>query len=170
MSTADQRAVQSGILAGFVFTAAFCGIGWWLAEHSGAFASHRLLETLALAVLPPAMSLAAGIGWAARTRLFDSKIDGSVPKPGSSLDLTLRYVTNTLEQLLLFLCAVMAFAAAWPATARTLLPVVGLWFALARLLFWLGYRSRPVARATGFAGTFIPSIALLCGGAAGLLG
>jgi uncharacterized membrane protein YecN with MAPEG domain len=42
-----------------------------------------------------------------------------------------------------------------------IVPVFGAFFCAGRVLFWIGYRSGPVARAFGFAMTFYPSVAAL---------
>lgn len=74
------------------------------------------------------------------------------------MDLSLRYITNTTEQLLLFSIAAAILA---PDTATTLLPVMGVWFLLAGAASFVGYRIHPLARAAGFAATFHSTIALL---------
>ena len=154
----DQKRVMSGIGFGGVSSLLFIGMGYWASRTFGWFGSLTEREIMAIALIPPALSLFVGIGWAARTRHLVQNIDGSLPKPGSSLDITLRYIRNTTEQLLLFCVTVFCFQTAMPNLARTILPILGIWFLIARIMFWLGYRRSPTARATGFAATFYPTI------------
>ena len=92
------------------------------------------------------------------------------PCRGSTLDLTLRYVTNTTEQVVLFVLAAACLALVDAGQASVVLPVLGLWFAVARAMFFFGYRFNPIARSVGFAATFHPTIDLFCYGCFRLIG
>lgn len=59
-----------------------------------------------------------------------------------------------MEQLLCFIPALFALAAGVTAALMPKVVALGLIFAAARLVFWLGYLARPVLRATGMAATF----------------
>ena len=157
-----------GIVLSWVVAAAFILGGERAIRRAGWLDGISPERALAVALVVAAVALAAGIGGAAGLRQFGPDIDGGAPPSGSPLDITLRYVTNTTEQLVLFACAAIAFAHASPDAARTFLPVMGGWFLIARGLFWIGYLRDPVARATGFAGTFHPTLALLLATAATL--
>lgn len=156
-----RRAVIRGIAIAWLLSLAFVSAGWVLVQRAGFFDDWSAWQVAALSALLAGFALAAGIGWAARTRHFVSNIDGTRPDPGSPLDLVLRYVTNTAEQLLLFCIACAAMAAAAPDVARSLLPVMAVWFLLARAAFWIGYRRQPLGRAVGFAATFHPTLVLM---------
>ncbi|MGL4489473.1 MAG: MAPEG family protein [Rhizobiaceae bacterium] len=155
----DQRQVFTGILTAWFLSALFIYLGTKFSTQLGlTFATPN--KALAFSLAIASVSLIVGIGWAARTRHFVSNIDGSRPDAGSALDITLRYVTNTTEQLLLFaLACLCAFHVDEPPAAK-LLPVMAIWFLIARAMFYIGYRMTPVARSIGFAATFHPTIAL----------
>jgi len=141
-SSRERKAVFGGILLAWFLSSGF---------YYGAWVFLGKLE----------ISLIVGIGWAAQTRHFKSNIDGSMPKSGSSLDLTLRFVRNTQEQLILFFVACVAALVFIPQNATILLPIAGVWFLLARAMFAVGYALHPLARSVGFAGTFHPTIAII---------
>lgn len=134
-----------------------------------AFANLSALQSLALAQGIAALSLIASVAWAAFLRFFVSDIDGSRPKDGSALDLALRCVTNTTEQLLIFVIAATCIFASSPMLAPSFLPAVAIWFIFARILFFVGYYSHPLARSVGFAATFYPSLAMMAYGLWGFL-
>ena len=72
-----------------------------------------------------------------------------------------RVITNTIEQLSVFVPAYLALAAGAPAARMA--PIVALaWvFALARLAFWIGYLAATRLRAPGMAATFAVNLATL---------
>lgn len=159
-SPQERSRVFIGIMAAWIASGAFILLGAPLfgslvfPEISAAF------EALALALMLAALPFFAGIANAARLRHFTSNIDGSAPAAGSSLDLGLRFVTNTAEQLILFSIAGFCAATFASSQAVTFLPVMGLWFIIARTAFFIGYRINPLSRAFGFAATFHPTIVL----------
>jgi uncharacterized membrane protein YecN with MAPEG domain len=157
---AQRLQVFGGIILAWALSAAVIVAGYWACRTSNLFADWTALESAAFAISMASVALIAGIGWAARTRHFISNIDGSRPEPGSGLDLTLRYVSNTTEQLVLFALGCLSLAAVDPGVATPLLPVMGVWFVIARILFIVGYRVDPIWRSVGFAATFHPTIAL----------
>jgi hypothetical protein len=111
---------------------------------------------LAQAFAPAGAVLATMIGRLAQRRFFDDRsIDGQGFRPNSAADIDQRVLTNTLEQIVLALCL-------WPFAAGVLgaqvLVVLGWSFALARLLFWVGYHLSPPLRGLGFAATFYPTV------------
>jgi uncharacterized membrane protein YecN with MAPEG domain len=112
--------------------------------------------TVILASLP----LIAGIAAAAKTRHLGNNIDGSVPELGSVLDIILRYVSNTTEQTVLFILACYCLKIMAPMISVKMLPILGSWFVIARLIFYIGYRINPLARSVGFAATFHMTIAM----------
>ena len=129
-TAAEKRTVLVGIVLAWILGASFVGAGLALQGRFGpVFVTADGATVFAISVA--ALALAAGIGWAARTRHLVGHIDGARPKAGSGLDL-----------------------------AQRLLPVTGVWFALARAMFAVGYRIRPILRATGFVATFHATLAL----------
>lgn len=151
----------AGVGAAWVLGLPFIWSATLLSDRIGLFDQWSAQRSCAAALLLAALPLVAGVAWAARTRHSVSNIDGSEPERGSGLDLTLRYVSNTTEQLLLFCLGCIAVTFLAPGTAPGLLPVLGCWFVIARAMFFIGYRINPLARAAGFAATFHPTVALL---------
>lgn len=160
-STEDKVSVAKGIFTAWVFSIGFISCGYWLSRENHWFNPLSNDEILMLALLPSAFALLLGIGWAARTRHFNQNIDGSAPAPGTSLDITLRYIQNTLEQIVLFALASFCLMTSAPEVSRTVLPILGIWFFIARMMFWAGYKRGPLSRAIGFASTFHTTIAML---------
>ncbi|MCB1390990.1 MAG: MAPEG family protein, partial [Rhodobacteraceae bacterium] len=92
----------------------------------------------------------------AQRRFFDDAIiDGEPFRAGSGAEIDQRVLTNTTEQTALAL-------ALWPFAGWVLgwglLPVLGLSFAVFRLLFWIGYHASPPLRGLGFAASFYPTL------------
>jgi uncharacterized membrane protein YecN with MAPEG domain len=152
--------VFAGIALSWVVSGAFIGLGYLASISLDLFSGWSATHAATFAMATASVTLIAGIGWAARTRHFVSNIDGSRPEPGSQLDLILRYVSNTTEQLVLFALGCQSLAATNEAMAIRLLPVMGIWFVIARALFFAGYRIAPLWRSVGFAATFHPTIML----------
>lgn len=157
----DKHTVFKGIAFAWILSAAFIGIGYSLSENYNWFSTYSLSEILSITLIPPSLALAVGIGWAARTRHFSQNIDGSAPERGTPLDITLRYIQNTAEQVLLFTLMTACLIGAAPDLAKRILPILGLWFLIARILFWAGYIRAPLKRAVGFASTFHPTLFFL---------
>ena len=72
-----------------------------------------------------------------------------------------RAISNTVEQLAIFGPALLALAAGVRGGRMAQVVALGLVFALARLVFWLGYLRHPVPRAAGMAPSFAISIVTL---------
>lgn len=168
-SRAEKLTVFKGIVLAWILSGAFIRIGYKFFPEWEVLDFDSSTHALGFALACGALSLILGVGWGARSRHMISNIDGSAPEPGSQLDITLRYNKNTAEQLLIFALAAFAFASAYPEISRALLPVMGIWFLIARALFWWGYHKHPLKRATGFAATFHPTIILLIAAIFGLI-
>ena len=72
-----------------------------------------------------------------------------------------RVIDNTVEQMALFAPALLALAAGAPAARLPAVLALGIVFALARLLFWIGYLAGSVTRAPGMAASFAVNLATL---------
>ena len=111
---------------------------------------------LPLGFAGPGLVLAAMVGRLAQRRFFDDAItDGQPLVSGSPAEIDQRVLSNTVEQLVLAL-------AIWPFAALSLggaaVVVLGLGFAVMRVLFWIGYHLSPPLRGFGFAATFYPTV------------
>jgi len=112
-------------------------------------------------LLVPGFALIAGIGMASGRRFFvEDAIDGSRLPESRSLEINLRYNSNTLEQTVLALVAWPLLALWLPADRLGLIPLLAVLFAAGRAAFWVGYLIAPWARAFGFALTFYPTVAV----------
>ncbi|WP_322865648.1 MAPEG family protein [Aquicoccus sp. G2-2] len=108
------------------------------------------------AFVPGGLFLLVIIGRLAQRRFFeDAIIDGDPFRPGSPAEIDQRVLQNTVEQLVLAM-------ALWPFVGLTLGALVVIWmgvgFAIARIIFWLGYHLSPPLRAFGFAASFYPTV------------
>lgn len=117
-----------------------------------------LMPQIALpgAFIVPGMVTFAMIGRLAQRRFFDDDlIDGEDFAPGSAAWIDQKVLSNTIEQLVLALVI-------WPFVALSLggviVLILGFAFAIARLLFWIGYHISPPLRGFGFAATFYPTV------------
>ena len=111
---------------------------------------------LIYAFLPAGLVLMLLIGRIALTRFNNEELmDGQPPAPGSAADIDQRVLRSTVEQAVLALLT-------WPFVAMSLGSVaviaMGLSFAAARLVFWVGYRVSPPLRMFGFAASFYPTV------------
>lgn len=104
----------------------------------------------------------------ARQRFFiQSEIDGGQPKSGSSSEIQARILNNTTEQLLVAF-PILLFTALFSVPGNGILIILlGIFFNMGRLLFWLGYHYMPTMRGFGFCLTCYPIVflylyAILC--------
>ena len=117
----------------------------------------------AQACLVLAIVLGVSIARLARHRfLTPEDIDGSSAGEGTRQARILQsLVQNTLEQSLLAAMAYLAWAVLMPAHNLSVVPLAAIAFALGRVLFFAGYGKGARSRATGFALTFYPTLAML---------
>lgn len=111
---------------------------------------------LPTAFIAPGILLILLIGRISLRRFSDDAlIDGEPFEPGSGAARDQRVLSNTVEQLVLALLV-------WPFIAfvlgGALVIAMGVSFAGARLLFWVGYHRAPSLRALGFAAGFYPTV------------
>ena len=144
----DKRRVIAGSMALAMLWS--IGLVWWGRSEA------EMLPALVTGFLPGGLVMGAMIGRLAQRRFFDSTIiDGEPFVAGSGAEIDQRVLTNTTEQMVLAL-------ALWPFAGHVLgwglLPCLGLSFAGARLLFWVGYHRAPPLRGLGFAASFYPTL------------
>lgn len=138
---------------------------WWLLTAAwpvSPSASVELRLGLALAALLPALFLL----WLMILAQMLARFRGAVfdPLAGAEtnfLRVNQRVISNTVEQLAIFIPALLALAlrvrAGWLPAALALAIV----FAAGRLAFWIGYLRAPISRAPGMAATIVATSAAL---------
>ncbi len=106
----------------------------------------------------PLLSLQAGMMAIAAGRLVSKYVDGSPPPSGTSLDIHRRFITNTVEQLAIYIPTQIALVTLLPDDRLAVIPVWAVLFLVARITFWVGYMTNPVYRSIGFLMTAAPNM------------
>ena len=117
----------------------------------------ELPERLALAVaslLPTAVLLNLMIAVQMLLRVRSGAVNPLAGADGPSLQANQRVLANSVEQIAGFAPAQLALAAGVASDWMPFVIAAGLVFALARLIFWVGYLVDPLARSPGMAATF----------------
>jgi len=141
-------------------------LGWqWLVPHlpadpAGASMAIRLGQGCA-ALLPGAVVLALMILGQMALRFAGGITDPTAGRETRTLLVNQRAITNTVEQFAIFAPSLLALAAGVPAPRIAEVMALGVVFAIARLVFWLGYLIAPVGRAFGMAATLAATLGAL---------
>jgi hypothetical protein len=122
------------------------------------------LGSATAALLPSAFVMAAMIAAQMTGRFAAGALDPLAGHETRFLLTNQRVITNSVEQMAAFAPGFLALAAG--ATSDMLPEVLALGgtFAFARIIFWFGYLSAPIARAPGMAATFMVNISTLLAG------
>ena len=72
-----------------------------------------------------------------------------------------RVISNTVEQFVIFVPALLALSAGITGARMGEVTALGVVFAAARLVFWVGYLIAPIGRAVGMAGTLVATLSAL---------
>jgi len=154
----ERRTILTTITIGAV-TWPLAFIAAWMLWPAAAAPTDRLGYALQLAAAPAIVLL---LMISACMRLFDTA-RAENPLLGAESPrwkINQRVITNTVEQLAIFVPLLFALATRLPPSQTKLLPIaVTLWCA-GRLLFWIGYHVAPHWRAPGFDWTFLTSVLL----------
>lgn len=158
--TAVQRGVLRNALAALVANALVLAGARLLvpAPSVNDAAADRLAFALPWMLVSLAPLLAA-VGPVARYRFMSpAAADGSNPDGDRALAVRRSYLQNTLEQLVLHIGVMTALAVVAPVRWLSLVPVLSVWFLVARVLFRVGYPKGAAGRAFGFGATFYMTI------------
>lgn len=115
------------------------------------------LKFAALAAMPLLFMIVA-VG---NARFKSEAIDPTLGAEDKTMVVNGRAADNTLQQFALFLAGSLGLAASLPAERVTVIGAAAIWFAAARMAFWVGYRIDPLYRAFGFAATLYLNLGLL---------
>lgn len=108
------------------------------------------------------LTFLTGIEAVSHERLVTEAFDPLAGKETRSILVNLRYLQNTLEQLMLFVPGLLLLAAyAEPANAAPSVTAAALVWILARFAFWIGYRRGPQFRIAGLVGMAQSMVILL---------
>lgn len=119
------------------------------------------LGRAAVALLPGAAALAAMVLTQMLARAATGRVDPTAGADPAFLVVNQRCISNTVEQFLIFIPALLALAAVAPGPRMAEISALGVVFAASRLVFWLGYLADPVARAPGMVATVTCNAAAL---------
>ena len=91
---------------------------------------------------------------------FGNPAENPVEMMASSegMKIDLRVLSNTHEQIVLFVINALSLAVLLPYEYLSLLPIYSALFVVGRILFWLGYRHKVLWRAPGFAMGVLPAV------------
>ena len=162
--TPQQKDVRVGMIAGAVF----CVVWVWTGH---AFMDIDLplwvttgdrMAYVAKCEIFAALPLLLGVMVVAGQRFFsDQAIEGQTEGLADAITINLRYIQNSLEQLVLLVMTHMAYAATAGSGDMKIIPILVSLFIVGRVCFWLGYHQSPLSRAFGFAVTFYPSVVMM---------
>ena len=159
--TKDQKAVAIGASTGIatMVTALILLSNLAPSLAAEATAGERLAfaaKWIALAAMPLVFAIAS-VG---NARFNSEAIDPTAGKECGAMIVNGRVVDNTVQQYLLFSAASLAIAAGARGNQLAVVAAAAIVFVLARFVFWIGYRIKPVYRAAGFASTFYLNLIL----------
>lgn len=150
-----------------VLTGALSGIGTMLIAT---YALYRLLPVpmdaapfgyaakwVAVAAIPYFAMLAA-VG---NERFLSEAIDPTRGAESKAMQVNGRVADNTGQQLLVFGIGAFGVASGLPAGHLQLIGAAAIWFVIARIAFWIGYRIDPLYRAFGFSSTAYLNLGML---------
>lgn len=152
----QRRITLSGIAAGFAATA---GLWYLLLNFLPAPATAEPFATsIACCAVAALVTLFAGVEAVAHERLVTRAIDPLAGFETHRMRVNLRYLSNTVEQFILFAAGLVALAAY--ASPRVLIIVAIVWIVM-RWAFWIGYHVGPLLRGVGAPGILQSMIVLL---------
>lgn len=159
-----QKDVRVGMIAGAVF----CGIWVWMGygfidiEVPLWVTTGDRLAYAAKCEFFAGLMLLFGVIAVAGQRFFSDKArEGQTEGLSPSITINLRYIQNTVEQLILLVITHMAYAATADSGEMKLIPLLVSLFIVGRLCFWIGYHQNALSRSFGFAVTFYPTVVMM---------
>ena len=152
--TAEQKIVAvgsgSGVISMIVLMTIFYHL--WPVSPELTDVATRLGYT-ARALTFAALPLLVGNVTVANARFSSDAIDPTRHAESRSMVINGRFVDNTVQQLLLFSIAALALCTVLTPSGMRVIPAAVTVFVVARIVFRIGYRIRPVYRAPGISAT-----------------
>jgi hypothetical protein len=146
VTTEQRRTTLAGIAASTLLTAAI----WYLLWRFLPDPPTQPLETaIACCAIAALMTVVAGVEAIAHERLVTPAIDPLAGFETKRMRVNFRYLSNTVEQFIVFAAGLLALAAY--ASPRILVIVAVVWV-LERWAFWIGYHRSPLLRGLGAPG------------------
>lgn len=161
----SQRRTGIAVIAGSAVASAvlWLGIRYFAPPVAGMEdLSARMLFTLKCCCVAVLFCLVTGIEAIAHERLQSPAFDPFEGYETKRLKVNLRYLQNTLEQLIVFVVGLFGLAAYSPGggAMRAVLATTVVWI-LARFAFWIGYHNSAAMRGLGAPGVALSLLVLL---------
>lgn len=156
----DNKIVKQGMAIGLLFSLVYILSLYILLPvlETGSDNTSRLALAASCLVLP-ALTLIAGILVVGLSRFGNEAQDPTkVNANTKTMQINLRYLSNTHEQLTLFILCIFPLAVLLPETELILLPIYSSLFFIGRLFFWAGYHLNILYRAPGFGMSLMTAI------------
>ena len=152
--TKDQKTVAVGAASGIILMVLLV---WLLSKaiptpEIADDAGDRLAYAARWAVVAvlPFFFMIAAVG---NERFLSEAIDPTLHKESRKMEVNGRVAENTLQQFVCFIVGIAGVAVSVPREWLSVVPAIAITFVICRLLFWIGYRIRPLYRAPGFSST-----------------
>lgn len=160
----QQKDVRIGMTAGALFCAVWVWMGYGFIDIELPLwvTTGDRMAYVAKCEFFAALMLLFGVMVVAGQRFFSDKaIEGQTEGLSNSITINLRYIQNTVEQLVLLVVAHMAYAATADSDEMKLIPILVSLFIVGRVCFWIGYHQNALSRSFGFAVTFYPTVIMM---------
>ena len=159
----QQQIVFRGVISAFIFSLTFVLIGYFVITLPLPLfntAESRLIFALRCQIFPVLM-LFAGIFAVGNARFSSAAINPLANAESEAMRVHLRYLSNTLEQFVLFFVGSLILSTFLDVYSIKLIPILTTLFVFGRIAFWIGYLKEPIERAFGLGVTLYPTIAVL---------
>ena len=159
-----QKDVRVGMIAGALFSGVWVWMGYGFIDMELPLwvTMGDRLAYVAKCEIFAALMLLCGLMAVAGQRFFSSgAIEGQTEGLSPAMTINLRYIQNTLEQLILLVITHLAYAAVADSGEMKIIPILVSLFIVGRVCFWFGYHQSALSRAFGFAVTFYPTVILM---------
>lgn len=160
--TKDQKIVATGAASGI---AGMVLLVWGLSSvieppQLADTPAERIAYALPWAVVAilPYFAMVVAVG---NARFLSEAIDPTLGKESQSMIVNGRVADNTLQQFVLFLVGMLGLAVTLPIERLSIVAAVAITFVIARVIFWIGYRIKPVYRAPGFSSVAYMNLGML---------